>query len=154
MVSELDVAVIADRELQVLILDDDTITQTLIQNMLKKLDVTNIQTAGNGKQGLTILAKSHPDLLLCDLGMPEMDGVEFLQKLSQQVFGGGIILISGLHADMLSGMALLAHKLGLNVLGTLPKPVAGDQLIPMLADFCRQSGKHSQSMVINNLQVG
>ncbi len=92
---------------------------------------------GNGKQGLTILAKSQPDLLLCDLGMPEMDGVEFLQKLSQQDFRGGIILISGLHAKMLSGMELLGRKLGLNVLGALPKPVTSDQLVPMLADFCR-----------------
>lgn len=143
MASGLDVAVIADRKLQILILDDDTITQTFIQNMLKKLDVTKVQTAGNGKQGLAILAKSKPDLLLCDLGMPEMDGVEFLQQLSHQDFDGGIILISGLHAEMLSGMELLARKLGLNILGTLPKPVAGDQLIPMLVDFCRQPGRHT-----------
>ena len=90
-----------------------------------------------------ILATSQPDLLLCDLGMPEMDGVEFLQKLSQQGFDGGIILISGLHAEMLSGMTLLARKLGLNVLGSLSKPATSDRLAPLLADFCRQSGKDS-----------
>ncbi len=131
---------IAGGECRVLILDDDTITLAFMKNIFNKLGI-NIETAENGKQGLAILEKSPPNLLLCDLGMPEMDGVEFLQELSRRGFDGGVILISGLHADMLSGMELLASKLGLNILGTLPKPVASHQLIPMLADFCRQLGK-------------
>jgi len=143
MVNELDVTVITDRKLHVLIMDDDIIATTFICNLLNKLGVTNIQMAENGKQGLAILEKSRPDLILCDLGMPELDGVECLQQLGRKDFNGGIVLISGLHAEMLSGMELLARKLGLNVLGTIPKPVAADQLIPMLVDFCRQSGKHS-----------
>ncbi|MEQ1813540.1 MAG: response regulator [Candidatus Nitrotoga sp.] len=139
MISNLRVSMIV--ECRILILDDDIITLTFMKNILNKIGVTNIETAGNGKQGLAILEKSLPDLLLCDLGMPEMDGVELLQELSQKGFKGGVILISGLHAEMLSGMELLARKLGLNILGILPKPVASDQLFPMLVDFCCQPGK-------------
>ena len=125
----------ATKNLQVLILDDDAIATKFIENTLRKLDITNLLTAGNGKQGLAILAQHSPDLLLCDLGMPEMDGVEFLQQLSKQGYGGGVILVSGFHAEMLSGMEVLAKKLDLNILGSLTKPVLRDHLAAMITRF-------------------
>ena len=130
-------AEIATKNLQVLILDDDTIALKFVENTLRKLDVTNLLTAGNGKQGLAILAQHSPDLLLCDLGMPEMDGIEFLQQLSKQKYGGGVILISGFHAGMLSGMEVLGKKLDLNILGSLTKPILRDHLAAMIKRFCQ-----------------
>lgn len=135
MNSDSNVAAIATKNLQVLILDDDTIALKFVENTLRKLDITNLLTAGNGKQGLAILAQHSPDLLLCDLGMPEMDGIEFLQQLSKQKYGGGVILVSGFHAKMLSDMEVLGKKLGLNILGSLTKPVLRDHLVAMITRF-------------------
>jgi len=137
VISDSQFTEIATKNLQVLILEDDAIAMKFIENTLRKLEITNLLTAGNGKQGLAILAQHSPDLLLSDLGMPEMDGVEFLQQLSKQGYGGGVILVSGFHAEMLSGMEVLGKKLDLNILGSLTKPFLRDHLAAMIIRFCQ-----------------
>ena len=62
-----------------LCIDDSKLVQSLVSRELSPYEV-NLQSAGNGEEGLEKCLHRMPDLILLDLRMPTMDGVEFLQK--------------------------------------------------------------------------
>jgi len=64
---------------QLLCIDDSKLVQSLISRELAPYEV-NLQLAGNGEEGLERCLHGVPDLIMLDLKMPTMDGVEFLQK--------------------------------------------------------------------------
>lgn len=131
---------IAAKNIRVLLLDDDKFTLEFVGDMLLELGVAEVIKAENGEQGLAMLAglSSQPDILICDLSMPEMDGVGFLMHLGMQGYVGKIILISGAQQHLLSGMDMYSSKLGLIPLGTLIKPIARDELASIITRFCQK----------------
>jgi CheY-like chemotaxis protein len=119
----------------VLIVDDDAFSQELFSEMLMTLGVTDIHTAGNGRVGLRTLAAlpRHPDFLICDVFMPDMDGIEFLGELTKRSYRGGIILVSGQDITMMSIAQEVAIADGLKMLGAYTKPVPMAILAEVLA---------------------
>jgi YesN/AraC family two-component response regulator len=82
---------------KVLIVDDEKQAQTTI---LEKGDWTKLQietpcTAANGHEALCAMRELHPDLVLTDVVMPEMDGFEFLKIATQEFPETRFIIISG-----------------------------------------------------------
>lgn len=68
------------KKLNVLVVDDDFINLKLMETMLKKNEnVANIYEAKNGVEAIDILKKEHIDLILLDIIMPVMDGIEMLK---------------------------------------------------------------------------
>lgn len=119
----------------VLLVDDDDFTTEFVKELLLNLGITDVPAASDGLQALKILgAMAHPpDLIICDLQMPGMDGVEFLRHLAANKFAGGVCLFSGMHLPVLQASGHLASAQQLNVLGVLEKPVGEQQLAGMLA---------------------
>ena len=64
----------------VLIVDDDTMTRTMMRANLEKLGL-NILEAADGRQALEIFNRSRPDLVLMDMQMPNLDGVRACKKI-------------------------------------------------------------------------
>lgn len=118
----------------VLIVDDDAFSQELFSEMLMTLGVTDIHTAGNGRVGLRTLAAlpRHPDFLICDVFMPDMDGIEFLGELTKNGYQGGIILVSGQDITMMAIAQQLALDKGLKLLGAYTKPMPQSLLAEVL----------------------
>ncbi|MDD5481120.1 response regulator [Rhodoferax sp.] len=121
--------------LSVLIVDDDEFAQDALREMLATLGITRIHTAPNGKQALALLASlpQAPDVLLCDVYMPDMDGIELMNTLAAQNYAGGVVLFSGVDADMLQLAQDIAQAQGLYLLSALTKPVALPELVAALA---------------------
>jgi CheY-like chemotaxis protein len=69
-----------------------------------------------------------PDMVTLDLGMPGMDGVEFLRFLSAQHFGGPVLIISGFDRRVLESAFRLGEALGLRMAGPLEKPTRLEDL--------------------------
>ncbi len=69
--------------MRILIVDDSSIMRTLIKRVLALANVPadDILEAGNGAEALAILESKDVQVLLTDINMPEMNGVELLQKL-------------------------------------------------------------------------
>lgn len=67
----------------ILIIDDSALTRTVMERTVRMcgVDVNEIRTAGHGKEGLTALESFWPDLVFCDINMPVMDGLQFVQAL-------------------------------------------------------------------------
>jgi CheY-like chemotaxis protein len=125
----------ANAPLTVLIVDDDSFSHKLVTAMLAKLGVSDVHTAINGRLGLRTLAQlpQPPDLLICDVFMPDMDGIEFLAELSKVGYQGGIILVSGQDISMMGIAQQVAVADGLKVLGAYTKPVPLQILAESLA---------------------
>jgi CheY-like chemotaxis protein len=80
------------------------------------------------------------DVVVCDLLMPEMDGIEFLKQVSDEGFSPSIVISSGADEDTQREMETVAHTHGLRVLGFIPKPVSVDALLTVLARHGSQDG--------------
>jgi PAS domain S-box-containing protein len=120
--------------LQVLVVDDDAFMRLQIGSILQRLGVREVRQAGNGTEALASL-DAHPhgtDVIVTDLNMPGMDGVEFIRHLVARKFRGDIAFVSGEDSRVLSSVQELARAQNLRVLGTLVKPVYSAALYEVL----------------------
>ena len=76
----------------ILFVEDEAAQREPLVEMLSGSGFTVFQ-APDGKQGLEIAIKEHPDLILLDLIMPEMDGVSFMRTLRRDNWGANVPLI-------------------------------------------------------------
>jgi DNA-binding NarL/FixJ family response regulator len=127
--------------LRVLLLDDDSFTLALLEDMLDELGSFDVAGASSAKAALALLAQAPPDLLICDLSMPDMDGIEFLRLAAEASYRGAVVLLSGMDAGVLRAAERLAMAQGLAILGACSKPVAVAELgrLVALAAAHRQS---------------
>ncbi|GKS68620.1 EAL domain, c-di-GMP-specific phosphodiesterase class I (or its enzymatically inactive variant) [Nitrosomonas sp. PY1] len=121
-------------KIKILILDDDTFMLKLLSRMLAKLGYATITTCDNGSDALQKVdhADTCPDLILLDLNMPDMDGIEFVRYLVDRKYHGKLILVSGEDERMLKTAEKLVHAHKIPMLGYLHKPVNPDKLSEIL----------------------
>lgn len=118
-----------------LLVDDDKFMLEFVGDLLRDLGVAEVTTATDGALGLTAFdrAGTKPDLILCDLHMPQQDGFQLMAALAQRGYRGGVILISGQEARTLKSATLMAQFHELNILATLEKPIDRNALASALA---------------------
>jgi two-component system chemotaxis response regulator CheY len=68
----------------VLIVDDSSVMRKIIERCLRQagMNLAKVHEANDGYEGLSVLQENAVDLILCDINMPTMDGLEFLQALA------------------------------------------------------------------------
>ncbi len=121
----------------VLVVDDDADIRVALE-MLLRYEKFEVWTANNGKQGLQRLAKEKeageaPDLILCDVKMPDMDGMEMLGELQEIPEAPPVVMISG-HADV--AMAVDAVRRG--AVDFLEKPLDQNRVLVSIKSALRQ----------------
>jgi DNA-binding NarL/FixJ family response regulator len=68
--------------IRVVVVDDQTVIRTGLRTMLEhEVDLTIVGEASNGAQAVEVVAASHPDVVLMDVRMPEVDGIEATRRL-------------------------------------------------------------------------
>lgn len=96
---------------KILVIDDDTIVRTMLKRVLEKQGY-QIEQAENGRLGLEMVETFKPNLILLDLRMPVMGGIEFLQQLhSDQEHPLSIIVLTG---DGTEKDAEVCYQLGIH----------------------------------------
>jgi DNA-binding NtrC family response regulator len=78
---------------RVLVVDDDAASRRLLEVRLRPLEC-DVATAGNGEQALSALRKDVPDLVLLDLQMPKMGGIEVLRALRKDKINVPVVVIT------------------------------------------------------------
>ena len=94
--------------MKILVIDDER----SIRNSLKEIlcdEGYEVDTAEDGAIALGMVSKGHYNVIFCDIKMPNMDGIEFLEKFSEEGTDAAVVMISG-HADI--GTAVECIKKG------------------------------------------
>ncbi len=122
-----------------LIVDDDTLARRLAAGVLRSLGAQTLLEAPGGLDALTLLRKEEHkiDLVICDLEMDEMDGVEFLTELGSTKPGMAVVLVSGMARPLIAAVEEMARGAGLRVLGALEKPIDRTRLGQILEPLNR-----------------
>jgi EAL domain-containing protein (putative c-di-GMP-specific phosphodiesterase class I)/ActR/RegA family two-component response regulator len=118
----------------ILVLDDESFMLKLLGRILLNLGFTSVIFCDSGRSALEQItdADGRPNLILLDLNMPEMDGIEFVRHLVDRHYSGSLILISGEDERMLQTAEKLVRAHKIPILGYLHKPVKPDALSAML----------------------
>lgn len=110
----------------ILVIDDDDSVRSTVGKHLTRAGHEVVE-ASDGKKAMQLLEQTPVDLIIADMYMPEMDGIEFTSRLGQQAPGAKIIAISGGgHMDK-EDVLEMAQRLG--AVRTLAKPFTGAELL-------------------------
>ncbi len=114
----------------VLIVDDDPIARAIYQSHLTNAGVRSVQEAASGREAVQMLAQmpGGPQLLILDLNMPEMDGIEMLKHLHHIGYAGRLVIGSASHRANQQSALKLAEIYGLNLIGFISKPLTKRKL--------------------------
>ncbi|MFZ0742920.1 MAG: response regulator [Terracidiphilus sp.] len=82
-------------EVRALIVDDSSVMRKIVERSLRQagLDLLVVHEAASGTEGLEMLRANQVDLILSDINMPSMDGLEFLRQLRAQNLAPGVPVV-------------------------------------------------------------
>lgn len=118
---------------RVLVVDDHALQRLLLVRMLSALPVSSIVEADGGGDALRRIdeagmARQPFDLVITDLDMPAMDGMELTRRIAARPDAPPVALVSALEPDILASVGTLSRAAGGALLSILPKPVSIDGL--------------------------
>ena len=122
--------------IRALIVDDSSVMRKIVERSLRQagIELKQVLEAGNGAEALTVLQDNPVDLILCDINMPVMDGLEFVKQLPAVGNAKGVpvvmITTEGSEAHVVQALSLGAR-------GYIRKPFTAEQVkeqvLPVLA---------------------
>lgn len=123
----------ADHGARILVVDDEPVARRSVRAMLER-GFYQVETAENGQGALEAFATWHPDLILLDIQMPDMDGLEVCRRI-REMPGGGLLPIIFLTGDERPDI----HSLAFQVKGDdfLRKPVMQGELVVRIRSLMR-----------------
>lgn len=121
--------------IRALIVDDSSVMRKIVERCLRQagLDLSDVKEASNGLEAIALLKDNQFDLVLSDINMPVMDGLEFVRNAQQieQAKGTPIVMIT-----TEGGEKHVMEALSLGAKGYIRKPFTPDQVkdhvIPVL----------------------
>jgi two-component system chemotaxis response regulator CheY len=140
--------------IKILIVDDDKFVRSAMVAMLQRIGPFQVTPASNGYDGLDALKSILPEVILCDIGMDGMSGLEFVERVraneDAQIRAIPIIMLT---VNGRGGMILKAMKFG--IAGYLLKPVSAKQLCARIESVLkRQLGAASVGNNLNGTASG
>jgi EAL domain-containing protein (putative c-di-GMP-specific phosphodiesterase class I) len=123
--------------LHVVFVEDHGFQRRLGLRLLADLGLTRLNEAADGHQGLELLRSlpTPPDVVLVDLDMPGMDGIEFIGHVAQERLAKSIVVVSAMDPALLHTVQVMAKASGLRVLGAVEKPLSPGKLTHVLSMF-------------------
>lgn len=125
--------------LSVLVVEDHDFQRRMVMRLLTDLGVGQLAEAVNGREALARLQDGSlkPDVVVTDLDMPEMDGIELIRHVSEHHLAHAVIIASGLDAALLHSVEQMARAYGLHVLGNVEKPLTRERLAGLLRIYLK-----------------
>ncbi|MGN6512572.1 MAG: EAL domain-containing response regulator [Lysobacteraceae bacterium] len=122
--------------LRVLVVEDHGFQRAIALRLLAELGISGdcALQAADGASALELLRQQAepPDVVLVDLDMPGMDGIEFITHLTQHRLVRSIAVVSALDPALLNTVSVMASAYGLRMLGVIEKPLTADKLRGLL----------------------
>lgn len=117
-------------DLNFLIAEDSEFQRDLLVSVLKAMGARNVWSASDGQKALDILIKAGPSVhvVITDLAMPAMDGLEFMRRAGEAGYQGSVLIASALDSTVLAAAEAMSNAYGINLLGAVSKPITRQML--------------------------
>ena len=114
-------------ELNILVVDDSDFSRNLIMGMLKEEGFKIISEASGAEAALAIIKEKNPHVVITDIVMPKISGIELTQKITQTSNDIAVIVISSLSQEH-----IVLEAIGAGARDFMAKPIQKQQLIESL----------------------
>ena len=123
--------------LQVMVVEDHGFQRRIALRLLAELGIKRTFEAADGLIALELLRRFEQplDLMLVDLDMPGMDGIECIGVVAQERLARAVVVVSALDPALLNTVQTMARAYGLRVLGSVEKPLTRDKVESLLAQY-------------------
>jgi DNA-binding response OmpR family regulator len=122
------------RQPRLLVVDDEPVLAGFVATAARESGFDPVLAADDQEFRGQFLA-NRPDMVVLDLGMPGMDGIELLRFLAEQGFKSPVLILSGFDRRVLESSFRLGEALGLTMVGPLGKPVRLEELETLLIEL-------------------
>ena len=126
--------------------------------MLESAGIADVRDAHDGRDALQCLGEANADVMVCDLNMPGMDGIELLRHVAECPSPPALIVLSGEDQQILQMAGRLAARHQLRTLGTLQKPPHREVVIRLLQRFVAQPEPerqaHQEPLSVEEVRAG
>src|SRR5690606_31830125 len=125
----------AVRQRKGLIVEDSPFQRELLGALLREFGIADVQQVADGDAALALLRECRDELplLLIDLEMPVMNGIELLQRLIEEHILAEVLIISGREEALISTVEGMLQAADMPLLGSLQKPIVGQDLHRLLS---------------------
>lgn len=125
-------------DLSVLVVEDHDFQRRTLLRLLTGLGVRSLAEAADGAAALKLLAESpQPDVIICDIDMPGMDGVQFISRVAERGLASAVVIASGLDSKVVAAVKAIGESHGIQLLGAVEKPLTGRRVAELLGSYRR-----------------
>ncbi|TWC71431.1 EAL domain-containing protein [Herbaspirillum sp. SJZ099] len=119
-------------DLSILVVEDEPLQRAVLAGNLKRMGAQKVLEAADGREAIRLMEEHGVDLIFCDIGMPNMDGPQFIVRHVEQARNRPgpprqfpmLVWVSVLGAGMLDSHIRLARNAGFAAVEALPKPLS------------------------------
>ena len=148
-------------DVSVMVVEDDAFQRRMLVRILTDMGVKKIDQAPEGNSALNMLLdRIEPiDIVISDLDMPTMDGMELIRHLGEQQSVGSVIVTSGLDPSLINSVETMARAYGIDLLGGIEKPVTQPNLGRLFKRFLlegasKQVGVSGPTFTLDEIRKG
>ncbi|MGE5617120.1 MAG: response regulator, partial [Bacillota bacterium] len=129
-------------DLRFLVVEDHDFQRMALTNLLTTLGASHVHEAPNGRAALTLFQDMgrFVDIVVSDLDMPDMDGLEFIRHLGLARMPVSVILMSALGRQVIESTEVMTGAYGVKLLGALEKPVTAAALKALIERHDQDDG--------------
>jgi CheY-like chemotaxis protein len=118
-----------------LVVEDHAFQRDLIMRFLLRMGALEVRGFGEGGAALQALNDQPADIMVLDLSMPGIDGLDLMRTLSGTAHSISLILNSALSPSLMASLIQIAKSYRVNLLGAVSKPLTESTLGPLIARF-------------------
>lgn len=139
-----------NKSIKVMAVDDNAIYRKIISTILEEIDnVRHVETAPNGRVALNFIEKDRPDLVILDIEMPELNGIETLKIIKDKYPDIGVIMASSVTNIDDTDATIKALELG--AIDFIPKPQKSNDMEESLTYFRKKLIPLVQNFMVTRL---
>lgn len=122
-------------KIRFLVVEDHQFQRWLADSILREAGAKHIYAAADGRAALDVLSVLDPpvDIVVSDLDMPGMDGMELVRHVAAQRHRAALIIVTSMEPKVASAVEAMARALNVEFLGTIQKPFTAKKLTALLA---------------------
>jgi EAL domain-containing protein (putative c-di-GMP-specific phosphodiesterase class I) len=136
-------------EVRFLVVEDHGFQRWIVASLLEGLGAQYVFSASDGQQALDLIVGREPviDIIVTDLDMPGMDGMEFIRHLAEAKYPAALIVASSMAPTLIASVESMARAYGVNLLGAISKPVTAKKLKAAILFYDSAAGDEERVQV-------